>query len=420
MKRPSQESFQHGVQVAGLALGIGFALFFIIFSVVIRITDIQVYRMGGDVLLDGRDLYSAVDTVKDLRFTYTPFAAMLFVPVSLLPSELSQVVWTVVLLVSLYFFCAMSYEAALGPVVSRRLLVFGSLAGFTLLLDPVRKNFELGQINLVLALLIMADLLGRGRRVPQGVLIGIAAGIKLTPLIFVPFLLLTGRWRGALWAGAAFAGTVAVGFLVAPGSSATYWGHVFLDADHVGGIPFVSNQSLLGVLARPMLGADGAEPLFMPLAAVLLVVGLVVSVLLFRRGLDLLGGLTCALTALLVSPISWSHHWVWMVPMLLYLSFHPNRPRWGRVYATAAFTLFALGPIWWFPNTHDLGLSYHGWRLVAVNCYFAAGLLLLALLTTCLRWPSSSALPRWPAAAPGKSVSSAPWSTGPPNSAQAG
>ena len=32
------------------------------------------------------------------------------------------------------------------------------------------------------------------------------------------------------------------------------------------------------------------------------------------------GWLTCALTGLLVSPISWDHHWVWIVPALALLA----------------------------------------------------------------------------------------------------
>ena len=384
MKKPSREEILRRAQWAGILTGTVFAAAFILLALTGRLTDTQVYRMGGEVLLDGGDLYSAHDPETGLPFTYTPFAAMLFTPFSLLPSQLSQGLWTAALLVSLYFFCAICHEAVLGPVATRRVLAFGSLAGFALLLEPIRTNFDLGQINIFLALLIMADLFGRRRLVPRGVLIGVAAGIKLTPLIFIPFLFLTGRRRSAAWAAAAFAATAAAGFLAAPGSSATYWRHVFLDAEHVGGIPYVGNQSLLGVLARLMDGADAARPVFLPLAVLLLAAGLAVSVLLFRRGLALLGALACALTALLVSPISWSHHWVWIVPLLLCLSLQPNRPSWGRGCAAAGFVLFALGPIWWVPRTGNAEFLHHGWQLAAANCYFAAALVLLALLAACL------------------------------------
>ncbi|MCK9876512.1 glycosyltransferase 87 family protein [Frankia sp. Ag45/Mut15] len=379
-----------GFQAALALLGVLVIIAFVVVSMLSRQTDIQVYRMGGSAIRHGGDLYSAVDPNSDLPFTYTPFAAVLFVPVSILPWRLSQGSWTVLVAVALYLFCAVSCSAVRGSAVrgsavrgsanSGRLVAYGSIAGAALLLEPIRRNFELGQINIVLALLIAVDLFGRRARLPRGVLIGVAAGVKLTPLIFLPYLLVTRRWRSAGWAAVAFLGTIAAGFAVSFRSSSIYWGSTVLDVDHVGGVPFVGNQSLLGLLSRLMSGADRARPLYLPLAGAVMLIGLVVCGLLHHGGRRLLADLTCALTGLLVSPISWSHHWVWLVPVLLYLGCHPDRPAWGRCGAIVGGALFTLAPIWWVPSTGDVEFTHHGWQLVAGNCYVGAGLLLFTLL----------------------------------------
>ncbi|SNQ47287.1 Sugar transporter superfamily protein [Frankia canadensis] len=382
MTSPSPVFLRRGAQAVGLTAAVVFTTLFLVLSLTSRLTDLQVYRIGGEAILHHRDLYAQVAPRSGLPFTYTPFAAILFVPLSELPVQVSQAVWTALLVVSLYLFCGISYRVARGPAASRPALVYGSVAGFALLLGPIRHNFSLGQVNIMLALLVSVDLFTGQRRVPRGILIGIAAGVKLTPLIFVPYLALTGRWRIALHAVASFAATIAAGFAVSPHSSSAYWGHMFLDASHVGGIPYVGNQSLLGVLSRLMAGADNARPVYQSLALAIVLIGMAASVALARLGEDVLGGLACALTGLLVSPISWDHHWVWMVPMLLVLFLHPARPAWGRVYAVACGVLLVLGPIWWVPRTRNVEFTHHGWQLVAANCYFGAGALLLVLLAT--------------------------------------
>ncbi|WP_018500694.1 glycosyltransferase 87 family protein [Parafrankia discariae] len=398
---PQPRRLQAAAQTTGTAVGLGFAVLFLVFAVTSRLTDLVVYRLGGDVLLHGGDLYSAVEPASRLPFTYTPFAAAVFTPLALPPRPVAQLVWTLLLLVSLYFFCATSLAAAVDgqpvdgrPATGRRVRLVGAVVGLAMLAEPIRRNFDLGQINIVLGLFVALDLFGRRGPLPRGVLIGVAAGIKLTPLIFVPHLLLTGRHRAALVAVATFGVTIGVGFAASPGSSATYWSETFLDTGHVGGVPFAGNQSLLGVLARLMSGADNARPLYLPLAVATAAVGLATAAWLFRSGARLPGDVTCALTGLLVSPISWSHHWVWAVPALLWLSAAPGRPRWGRGAAAAGYGLLVAAPIWWVPNTGDAEFSHHGWQLLAGNSYFLAGLLLLGALAV---WALTGARGRPPA-----------------------
>ncbi|WP_242424059.1 glycosyltransferase 87 family protein, partial [Frankia sp. EI5c] len=247
-------------------------------------------------------------------------------------------------------------------------------------LEPVRSTFSFGQINIFLALLVALDLFGRRRLLPRGVLIGVAAGVKLTPLVFLLYLVWVGRWREAATAAISFGATVAVGFAVSYGPSATYWTHTFFDAEHIGGIPYVANQSVLGVLSRLMSGPDEARPLYLPIAGLVLIAGLIAAVRLHRRGETLLAGSACALTGLIVSPISWSHHWVWLVPLLLCLGLDGARPRWGRPVALAGAALAVLAPIWWAPHGDNAEFGHDAWQIACANSYAAAATALLAAL----------------------------------------
>jgi alpha-1,2-mannosyltransferase len=149
----------------------------------------------------------------------------------------------------------------------------------------------------------------------KGAAIGLAAGLKLTPAIFVVYLLITRRYRAAATATAVFAGTVAVGFAVLPASSVWYWAGRFANPGRVSQIQDPENQSLLGALARTMHTAD-VLPVGLPLAAVVAVAGLALAAAAARRGDEALGFSLCAITGLLVSPISWTHHWVIAIPAL--------------------------------------------------------------------------------------------------------
>lgn len=367
--------------VVGVGVGMTLAAVHLYFAFTSTLVDLGIYRMGGAAILHGADPYAEPDARSGLPFTYTPFAAALFAPMSLPSVRVAQVLWTSAQLIALWFFCAVSTGALCRlPGRPARLFAHGTVAGAAMALEPVRSTFSFGQINVFLAFMITADLLGRHRLLPRGVLVGIAAGIKLTPLIFLPYLLFTRQRVDAATATVSFLATVAVGFAVSPGPSATYWTRIFFDADHVGGIPYVANQSLLGVLSRFFGGPEQAKPAFMVIGGLVLVAGVTAAALLTLRGQALLGISTCALTGLLCSPISWSHHWVWLVPLLLCLLLDPARPAWGRAAALAGCALAVLAPIWWAPHSRNAEFAHHGWQLLYANSYAGAALLLLPVL----------------------------------------
>lgn len=152
---------------------------------------------------------------------------------------------------------------------------------------------------------------------PRGLLVGLAAAIKLTPAIFVLFFLSRKRWKPVLTAVGTFAGAGLIGWVLAPGQSKQFWFDAMLDPRRVGGLAYTANQSLRGLLFR--LGSP--ETWWMVLCLIVLVVTVLV---LPRLRDDLTALLAVAAAGLLISPVSWSHHWVWIAPALLLL------PGWVR------------------------------------------------------------------------------------------
>ena len=202
-------------------------------------------------------------------------------------------------------------------------------------------------------------------------LVGIAAGVKLTPLVFVVLLVLVGRRTAAGRAALTFAVTVVIGFVAMPGSSATYWTDRLLDADRVGPPALAHNQSVYGALTR-LLDAPPPTLLWLAIAGPLALAVLLVAAGWWRRGDRVLGTCLAALAMLLASPVSWSHHWVWVVPIALVLW---ERSRW----AAAAWTLvFVARPVLWPPWAEGREYGWSPADHVVGNAYLLAALALVA------------------------------------------
>jgi alpha-1,2-mannosyltransferase len=315
-----------------------------------RQVDFQVYRMGGLHVL-GSGLYSSslhAPTGNLLLFTYTPLAAILFSPFSYLPTGVGQAVWDVINVVALTALIAVSSAAARRrPLVrSDWHLALIALTPTGLLLWPVRYDLWLGQMNIVLALMILTDLtIGvswRGRRPPRGVLVGIAAAIKLTPLVFILFLLITRQWRAARNAALTFTAATGAMMAVAPRSSWNYFTKYVFDVRRIGNSSSVNNQTISAALVR---AGFVQSHLVLDLTVVtVLCAGVTLAAVAFQRSSEFLGVLLCAATGLLVSPISWEHHYVWCVPLLFWLVLGKDRPRRGVMWAAIAGIVFMVMP----------------------------------------------------------------------------
>jgi alpha-1,2-mannosyltransferase len=352
--------------------------------------DLQVYRAGGEAVLHGAPLYEG-GVLLDLPFVYPPFAALVFAPLTVLPLPVLKIAWTgagVALLVFVLRRSAAMLGRRLDPAAT------ALLVAVVLALDPLRTTFYLGQINVVLLALVLADLTGRPESRLRGVGVGIAAALKLTPLLFVAYLLLTGRWRAAATAGATFAAAVGLGFLLDPEDSTVYWLRgTFAAADRISPVAGLSNHALAGLLARA-----GAPPAAALVAMALLgTAGLAVAVRAHRRGHELLALTLCGLLAAADAPFAWSHHFVWFAPLLVLLAHHAvrgDRRAQGGLAALLAVTVAwvtrlpgpGVGPI---PSTGLISLLPDAYVATVVVVIGVAG-----RPGAPFRWPTPGLLPR--------------------------
>jgi alpha-1,2-mannosyltransferase len=279
--------------------------------------DLMVYRFAAERLLAGLDLYSTGLTGNhtELLFIYPPFAAICAAPLALLDSVTVQWLWLFAMVAALAYAVvrmlrAMGMQTG-GAMVGLAALLIGVIAW----LEPLRLTAELGQINLVLLVLVVIDLLGRGRW--SGVGIGLAAGLKLTPALFIVYLLVTRRFRAAAVATATFAATVGLGFAVAPTDSATYWLHGrFDDVNRISHDP-LANTSVSGLLLR----LHGSPTEASIASIVVASAAVVISAMAYRRGQAVLALAIVGLASAAASPFSWSHHWVWFAPLVVHLGY---------------------------------------------------------------------------------------------------
>lgn len=359
-------------------------------------TDLHVYRLGGEAVLHGTSLYGV--RYFGLPFTYPPFAAVIFAPVAALPWPVAATLLTMASAITVPMVLYLALR--LPPVPSwlsspdawRLALAIGAAA---IWLEPIRTTFGYGQVDLFIAGGILYDLTRPGNSRGQGMATGLAAGFKLTPAIFVIYLLVTRRYRAAATAAVTFAATVIAGFALMPRTSAHFWDITFLNPQRVSRVQNTENQSLLGVMARNLHTSD-LLGVWLGVAVVVAVAGLALAARAQRRGDEALGFSLCALTGLLVSPISWTHHWVIAVPALLLagvsLCRDDTRKRRVRIVGTAAIT--ALAVTGWANLAREVSdtnwLHLPATSIFYSEIYVVAGLAALGLAA----YPGNQATPR--------------------------
>ena len=232
-----------------------------------------------------------------------------------------------------------------------------------------------GQINLILMAFVLVSVGAQGRR--GGIGVGIAAAIKLTPGIFIVLFLLARRNKAALIAVGTFAVCGLIGYLAAPGASRLYWTRFFYDTKRVDA-PYIGNQSIYGAAIRIFHGASHVGGWYLPVTVAIAAIGLGAATVFARRGDWLSAGAVTGIVGLLISPVSWTHHWVWVVPALVVLARQGVR---APIAAACGFLLFALAPMWWTPHSLTRpGYGFHGLITLVANCYVVAGLVFLGYM----------------------------------------
>jgi len=287
-----------------------------------HLLDLGVYRTAGERVWHGVSVYDT-PLLGNIRgqweFVYTPFAALLFVPLA--PLHGAAFTWVGAL--GDYAMLTVGVWAALSLLRLRRdarlVLVSLPVAALLMWCEPIRETMAFGQVNILLMTLVLLDVALPDSSKVKGVLIGVAAGIKLTPAFFLLYLLATRRYRAAITAAAAFVATVAVGFAFLWRDSVTFWSGAFADPARVGVPENPSNESLRGFLARAAGVTGGMQIVWLALAAVTAVGCLLLARRLAVRGEELVAVTVCGLGMTVVSPYSWVHHWVWLGALLICL-----------------------------------------------------------------------------------------------------
>lgn len=317
--------------------------------------DLQVYRDAVHYWWAGGNPYIAVFTRHRLRFTYPPFAFLALSPLQWTPFPVTQsLLWTssigggtgsVVLVLR-------DRGIKLTPPVWCGALALSCIS--VLVLEPVRSAIDYGQIELVLMFVVVADLL-LVRSPYRGVLTGIAAAVKLTPLVFGIVLLVGRDVKSALRLAVSFCACAGLSWLLWPELSRNYWLHDLLLPGRAGNLGYAGNQSWNAILHRPPFPANGSEAAWLVLSLLTLAVSAFVAWRLVSRGQRALAILPVALAGLLVSPISWSHHWVWLllIPPLLIPRRGPSAARAVQALLWGLVVLAVLAPYWWV--THGTG-----------------------------------------------------------------
>ncbi|HEX6501053.1 MAG TPA: glycosyltransferase 87 family protein [Micromonosporaceae bacterium] len=348
--------------------------------------DLRIYWEAVRWWAHGHNLYDYArpDPVEgSLPFTYPPFAALLMLPLAWTPYLAAVAVFSLVNLVAI----GLTTWWLVAPVARRhdqpRWYLVALAVPLVTALEPIRETVTFGQVNLVLAALVVGDLLvavPRGSRL-AGVGVGLAAAIKLTPAIFIVYLLITRRWRAAATAVGTAAAATLLAAAVAPHASWRFFTQAMWDPHRVGHLDRITNQSILGALARLAAPVEPNRAVWLVLGVLAAGYGLVRAARAAAAGDELSGVTLTGIAGSLLSPVTWDHHLYWFVPALVVLvdaATSGARHRRALIgFAIAVYLTVTVAPIQWF----DWGLDpryQHGIAGFFIDNWFL--LLMIVLL----------------------------------------
>lgn len=326
--------------------------------------DFRVYLAGANALLDGDALYDlqVQGARRQLPFTYPPFAAALFIPFTLVSQALGSYLWSIIsfgCLFAIAWMTAARIPALAGYLAKTRTWELAALIlALSVFSETIIKNFQLGQVNIVVVCAVLFDTVSRTRY--RGFLTGLAAGFKVTPAIFIVFMLVNRRWADFGRAMLGFATSLVIGSFFGVSQVWQYWTTELLDTNRVGDTDRNSNVSALGTLTR-LLPEPTAKAVWL---AAVVIVG-IAAFWIAAKWWDhsrLVAASVIGVTGLFVTPISWVHHWVWLIPAggaavaLTIRAFRERQRLVGIVMAGAGF--LAIVP-------EVLHMRYRGGALVA-------------------------------------------------------
>ena len=359
--------------------------------------DFDVYWTGTRFFLNGGYIYGKIPLLHhgtSLPFTYPPVALLVFVPFAILPYQLSSILFSLVSLLALYVVARYTFTAvrSYGVMVEDKpwhnvfLWVAIIVALFT---APVRFTFLFGQINLLLMMLVTIDCCTSRRRWWTGMLVGLTISIKLTPMVFLLYFVCRRDWKSVGMTLGSFLVYNLFALLVMPSTTRLYWTKIIRDSERIGAYHYCRNQSINGALARFGLHDSSRSTVWFIVA---LIVGVLIAVIVWQlvKAQQYFAALMLnGIAANLCSPISWDHHWTWIVPLVILLGVWA----WKKIPTSSTqwvwWTLTGLGALIlftdplrflpmngdkelsWTPIQHFFGESYTLWSLLTIIALLA-------------------------------------------------
>ena len=400
------------------ALTLAVAVWFLYTDYKPFMNDFEVYYYGGGrVLATGEGGVNELYAPRDgLPFTYPPFAALLFAALATMDFGASSLLFIGAALagaavvagwLARHYFGMKTWRAAFADYRFRTTALVGT--GAILLLGPWRDTFVFGQINIILMGVILADfaLYGKSRageiRWPAGLLIGLAAGVKLTPLAFGLYFLVRRDFKALGWMAAGFFGSIALSWAVLPNASLTFWTKILPDTGRIGGPGYVDNLSVKGLLLHVgMPDSSLTNLVWLGLSLALVVLAALVIKWAVDADENFIAVSATAVLMLLISPVSWSHHWVWVAVALPSMAFAMHRvpSRNGRM-RTAGWVIVVFSTVAFYMTPKNLavwaGAAEWGkdpqtqWQLTVSSLGVVCGIAMLAYWALAYR-PSRAAL----------------------------
>lgn len=374
--------------------------------------DLKIYDAAVRFWTSGHNLYDYAQPdslMGSLGFTYPPLAAVLMSPMSLLSWRAVQSITVIAIALAGAAFCYLLLQDSIRMRGPQGLLIVGVATSVGFLFEPIRENISYGQVNLFLGLMVVFDVFFLARRYPRlfGIGIGLAAAIKLTPAIFILYLVLTKRWRPAITAAITAVVLSLAAAVVAWSEVWDFFTSILWDTSRVGHPDSVFNQSINGLLARLASPDLPSRRLWVLLSIILAVFGLWRARKVFLAGDDLAGMTITGMVGLMVSPVSWTHHAVWVLPAVVVLLHRAWEL--GRDFGTAdpttrrqfwslvGLTFAGLG--WTIEAHHYVTDRTRDWSVATWSDHLLATLPTLWCLAIIALLPARKLVPAWSAAA---------------------